>query len=195
MGEMKSAWERAQEKTEGLGKLTEEETKRLEHLPTGNRLAAKYLESTDYNLDAELTKYKGTGARKYILQGAEEIFIRNITLPYNERAKQVAKRAMTGIKIIKENKKQLDSIYERIDSLFNYYEQARQQAFAQFKQSFEAKVQNTAAALQQKRGNATSLEAELQQQFQQEWHKISSQLDAQYEKALEEHRQQIIKIS
>ena len=195
MGEMKSAWERALEKVEGMGKLTEEEAKRIEHLPAGNRLAAKYLENKNFDLDAELIKYKGTGARKHILQGAEEIFVRNITLPYHERAKQITRRAMAGIKILKENKKQLDAIYERIENLLNYYEQAHQQTFMQFKQGFEAKLQSTAAALQQKRGNATSLEAELQQQFQQEWHKISSQLDAQYEKALEEHRQQILKTS
>jgi hypothetical protein len=193
MDEMKSAWERALEKVEGMGKLTEDEAKRIEHLPAGNRLAAKYLESPDFDLDAELTKYKGTGARKHILQGAEEIFVRNITLPYHERAKQITRRAMAGIKILKENKKQLDATYELIENLLNYYEQARQQTFAQFKQDFESKLQSMAAALQQKRGNATSIEAELQQQFQQEWHKISSQLDAQYEKTLEEHRQQIIK--
>jgi hypothetical protein len=195
MGEMKSAWERALEKVEGMGKLTEDEAKHIEYLPAGNRLAAKYLENTEFDLNAELTKYKGTSARKHIIQGAEEIFVRNITLTYHEKAKQTTRRAMAGIKILKENKGQLDAIYERIENLLNYYEQARQQTFTQFKQGFEAKLQSTAAALQQKRGDATSLEAELQQQFQQEWHKISSQLDAQYEKALEEHRQQILKTS
>jgi hypothetical protein len=192
MGEMKSAWERALEKTEGLGKLTDEELKHLEYVPTGNRLAAKYLESTAFDLDAELTKYKGTGARKHVLQGVEEIFIRNIALPYNERAKQTTKRAMAGISLLKENKKQLDAIFDRIENLINYYEQARQQTFTQFKQGFETKIRDSGPALQQ-RGNAIPLEAEIQQQFQQEWHRISSQLDAQYEKALEEHRQQILK--
>ena len=191
MGEMKSAWERALEKTEGLGKLTDEEIKRIEYVPAGNKFAAKYLENTDYDLDAELTKYKGTGARKHVIQGVEEIFVRNINLPSNERAKQMAKRAMAGIRLIKENKKQLDAIFERIENLLNYYEQARQQAFTQFKQSFETKLREAGPALQQQ-GNAMSLEASIQQQFQQEWQNVSSQLDAQYEKALEEHRQQIL---
>jgi len=195
MGEMKSAWERALEKTEGLGKLTDEESKRIEYVPTGNRFAAKYLENTNYDLDADLTKYKGTGARKHVIQGIEEIFIRNINLPSNERAKQIAKRAMAGIRLIKENKKQIDATFERIENLLNYYEQARHQAFTQFKQSFEAKLREAGPALQQQQGNAMSLEASIQQQFQQEWHNISSQLDAQYAKALEEHKQQIIETS
>ncbi len=195
MGEMKSAWERALEKTESLGKLTDDEAKRMEYIPTGNRFAAKYLEDTGYDLDAELTKYKGTGARKHVIEGVEEIFVRNINLPYNERAKQIAKRAMAGIRLIKENKKQLDAIFERIENLLTYYEQARQQAFTQFKQSFEAKLREAGPALQQQRENAVPIEVEIQQQFQQEWHKVSSQLDTQYEKALEEHRQQIGKIA
>ena len=195
MTEMKSAWEKAMEKVEKLGKPSDEELKQLEHVPIGNRLAARYLKEEDYNLDAELTKYKGTGSRKYIIQGAEEIFLRNITLPQNEGAKQTIKRAMSGIRLLKENKNQLEAIFDRINNLLSYYEQARQQTYTQFKQSFEAKLQEASQALQRQPKNAASIEAELQQQLQEEWHRISSQLDAQYEKALEEHRQQILKIA
>lgn len=197
MSEMKSAWEKALEKTENLGKLTEDELKRIEYLPVGNRLAAKYLELERPNneLDAELTRHKGTGIRKYIIEGAQETFLRNINLPLNDRDKQVAKKAMAGLKLLKENRNQLDAIFERIENLFNYYEQARQQALAQFKQSFEDKVRRAAPALQQQMKNAAALEAGLQQQFQEEWRRVSGQLDSQYEKALEEHKEQILKIA
>ena len=194
MGEMKSAWEKAKEKVEKLGKLTEEELKQVECVPVGNKLAAKYLQDADYNLDAELTKYKGTGLRKYIAQGAQEIFMHNIILPQNERDQQVTKRAMIGLRIVKENKNQLETILDRITNLLNYYEQARQQTYSQFKKGFEAKLQETSQALQKQPGNNVPIEVQLQAQFQTEWHKLSSQLNAQYEKVLEEHKQQIQKI-
>ncbi len=133
MSEMKSAWEKAMEKVEKLGKLSEEELKQLEHQPAGNKLAAKYLQETDYNLDVELTKYKGTGVRKYILQGAQEIFLRNILLPKNEHDMQATRRAMTGLRLLKENKNLVDTILDRITNLLNYYGQARQQTYLQFK--------------------------------------------------------------
>src|SRR4030042_922818 len=160
---MKSAWERALEKTEKLGKLTEDELRRIEYLPIGNRLAAKYLELEKPNneLDAELTQHKGTGVRKYIIEGAQETFLRNINLPHHDRDKQVAKKAMAGLKLLKENKNQLDAIFERIEKWLNYYEQAHQQSFAQFKQSFEDKVKRAAPALQQQMKNAAALEAGL----------------------------------
>ncbi len=195
MSEMKSAWEKAMERVEKLGKPSDDELKQLEHVPIGNRLAARYLKQENYDLDAELTKYKGTGIRKYIIQGVEEIFLRNIVLPRNEQAKQTITRAMAGIRLLKENKNQLEAIFDRINNLLTYYEQARQQTYMQFKQNFEAKLQEASQALQQQPGTAASIEAQLQQQFQEEWLKTSSQLDAQYEKALEEHRQQILKIA
>ena len=195
MGEMKSAWEKAMEKAEKLGKPSDEELKQLEHVPAGNRLAARFIKEEGFDLDSELTKYKGTGIRKYILQGVEEIFLRNINLPRDEHSKQATARATAGIRLLKENKSQLETILERVTNVLNYYEQALQQTYMQFKQNFESKLPEISQALQQRRGPGVSVEAELQQQFQEEWHKISSQLDAQYEKALEEHRQQIAKLA
>jgi len=195
MGEMKSAWEKAQEKVEKLGKLTEEESRQLECIPVGNKLAARYLQDTSFNLDGELTKYKGTGLRKYIAQGAQEIFLHNIILPQNERDQEMMKRAIGGLKIIKENKNQLATVLDRITNLINYYEQARQQTYSQFKKNFETRLREAEQALQKRAGNPASIEAQLQAQFQSEWLAVSGQLNAQYEKALEDHKQHIQKIA
>lgn len=195
MSEMKTAWEKAMEKAEKLGKLTEEEIKLLEYVPIGNKLAARYLQDEDFNLDAELTKYKGTGLRKYIAKGAQEIFLSNIILPRNERDRQNIKRAMTGLRLVKENKNQLETVLDRVANLLNYYEQARQQTYLQFRKSFETKLQEASRALQKQTSNAAALEAKLQTQFQAEWHQLSSHLDAQYQKVLEEHKQRILKIA
>jgi hypothetical protein len=195
MSEMKSAWEKAMEKVEKLDKLSEEEVKELEYQPTGNKLAARYLQEADYNLDAELTKYKGTGARKYVLQGIQEIFLRNIFLPKNEHDMQTMRRAMAGLKLLKENKKLLDTIIDRITNLLNYYGQARQQAYLQFKKDFEAKLRETTHALQQQVGAKVRIEPEQHPQFLEEWRRINNQLDTQYEKVLEEHKQQILKMT
>jgi len=195
MSEMKSAWEKAMEKVEKLGKLSEEELKQLEYQPVGSKLAAKYLQETNYSLDTELVKYKGTGVRNYVLQGAQEILLRNIFLPKNEHDKQTASRAMTGLKLLKENKKLLDTTIDRITNLLNYYVQTRQQTYQDFKKGFGDKLQAANKAMQQQVGAKTRVEPEQHPQFLEEWRKISSQLDAQYEKVLEEHKQQIMKIA
>jgi ElaB/YqjD/DUF883 family membrane-anchored ribosome-binding protein len=102
---------------------------------------------------------------------------------------------MAGLRIVKENKNQLATILDRITNLLNYYEQARQQTYTQFKKGFEARLKESSQALQKQSGNAVPIEAQLQAQFQAEWLNLSSQLNAQYEKVLEEHKQHIQKIA
>ncbi len=194
MGEIKSAWEKAMERVGKLGKLSEEELRSLEYVPLGNTLAARYLKEENYDLDAELTKYKGSGVRKYIIQGIQEILIRNIALPQDNRAKETTKKAMSGLKLIKQNRNRLEAVFDLINNLFNYYEQARQQTYTQLRQNFEAKLQEVTRAVQQQMGTSVTIQPELQPQFQEEWRKISAQLNTQYEKVLDEHKEQILKI-
>jgi hypothetical protein len=195
MGEIKSAWEKAMEKAEQLGKASEDELKRLEYIPTGNTIAAKYLNDEKYNLDTELTKYKGSGIRQYVIQGALEIFLRNISLPQGERDKYLLNRALSGIRLVKENKKQLDVIIEHIKNIADYYEQARQHTFTQFKQSFESRIKEDSKMLQQMSTQGSSMESQLQKQFQDEWRPVIKEIDVQYEKALEDQKQQILKLA
>ncbi len=194
MGEIKSAWEKAMEKADSLGKLSPDEADKFKYVPLGNALAAQYLREKAYDLEAELTKYKDSNAMRYVTEGAEEILLGNIFLPRSEQSKQDVKKAMTGIKLIKKDKGRVEVIFDQINNLLNYYEQARQQAFVQLKSNFAAKLQQAAAALEQQAGTRVSIDPERQPQFQEAWLKISSQLDDQYEKVLQEHKQQISKI-
>lgn len=195
MGEIKSAWEKAMERVDKLGKPSEEELKSLEYVPLGNAIAARYLKEEAYDLDAELIRYKGSGISKYIIQGIQEILIRNIALPRDNRSKETTKRAMTGLRLIKQDHSHLKAVFDLINNLFSYYEQARQQSYTQLKQNFEAKLQEVTKAVQQQLGAKVTVQPELQPQFQEEWRKISAQLDAQYEKVLDEHKEQILKIA
>ena len=54
MGEMKSAWEKAMEKAEKLGKPSDDELKQLEYVPAGNTLAARYLQEDNIKLRCNL---------------------------------------------------------------------------------------------------------------------------------------------
>jgi hypothetical protein len=193
---MKSAFERAMERAEKLGTLSPEELKRLESLPHGNLLAARYLREESYDLEAELTKLKGTGVRRYVIEGIQEIFLRNVALPRDNIVKQTGKRAMAGLLVLKENKKALNTILGRLEQLLNYYEQARQQAYIQLKQNFEARVNQAAMGLEkQLLMTKPKINVEGHPEFQEEWRRIQANLDQQYEKALEDQRREIVNLS
>ena len=85
---------------------------------------------------------------------------------------------------------------DRINSLITYYEQARQQAFNQFKTNFESRLPEITRALQQQQQKTgIPIETQVQLQFQEQWRRASSELDAQYEKVLNEHKREVEKLA
>jgi uncharacterized protein YdiU (UPF0061 family) len=189
MADIKSAREIAMEKIEKLGEATEEERLKWKHVPEGEQLATKYLKD-ERNLMAELSQYPEK-TRKYIKQGAAEVLIRSIGLPRNDYAKGINKKAMEGLRLLKNNKADLENMFSRLRQLFNHYteqgEQQRKQAFQALKTDFEGKVQQ---AVQQQLGPMTGMKIDVEKlpQFHQEWRRVLTQLDSQYLTLLNEYK-------
>lgn len=179
-----------------LGEATEEERLKWKHVPEGEQLATRYLKD-DCNLVAELSQYQ-ENVRKYIIEGATEILIRNIGLPKNDVAKKGNRKAMDGLKLLKSDKVGVENVYSRIRYLFNHYaeqgEQQRQQAYQSLKTEIEARIQQ---AIQQQLGSlaGAKIDVERQPQFQQEWRKIMTQLDPQYLTLLGEYKRELSAIA
>ncbi len=196
MGDVKSALEIAMEKIEKLGKATDEERLKWEYVPEGERLAARYIKQ-DCNLAVELSQYEET-ARKYVIEGASDILVRNINLPRNDLAKRNNKWAMDGLKNLKNDKVAVENAYSKMRRIFNHYteqgEQQRKQAYESLKAEFEAKLQQ---AVQQQLGSflRIKIDVEKQPQFQEEWRKIQTQLDSQYFKLLDEYKRELSDIA
>ncbi len=196
MGDIKSAREIAMEKVEKLGKATDEERLKWNYIPEGERLAARYI-NQDCNLIVELNKYE-ENVRRYIIEGAGDILIRNINLPKSDLAKRNNRMAMDGLKMLKSNKVSVENVYSKMRRIFNHYveqgEQQRKQAYESLKTEFEAKLQQ---AVQQQLGSAIGIkiDVERQPQFQEEWRKMQAQLDSQYLKLLDEYKQELSAIT
>ena len=192
MGEIKSAREIAMEKLEQLGEATDEERLKWKYVPEGERLAARYIRE-DCNLVVELGKYDNN-IRKYIMEGASQVLIRNISLPDSNLAKRNNRRAMDGLKIVKSEQVGLANVYSKIRRIFDHYsgegEQQRKQAYESLKAEFEAQVRQ---ALEQQLGSfvGIKIDVEKQPQFQTEWRRRQIQLDAQYLKLLDEYKQEL----
>ena len=195
MGEMKSAWQIAMEKADKLGKVSPDELNSIKYVPEGNRIASLFIQDEKSDLLSELAKFPAGDAARFIKKGIDEILIRNITLPHNDEDTRKTNRAMAGLRLIKENKKQLESLLGLINTLVNQYQLALQQTYAEFKKKAEVTIQQASRNPQPQRGNQMPLEQKLQLQLQEEWREVHSELDAQYDKALDEHRRKILEIS
>ena len=195
MDEMKSAYERAMERAESLGKASEEDLTKWKYLPEGAKLAAKYLRD-EFDLATEIGKYDEK-VRQHVVQGAQEAFIRNIDLPRNDLAKKKNKKVMEAIKELKRDKVGIENVYTKLRRVFSHYEkegeQQRRQTYEAVKSDFEAKLMQAA---QQQPGAAPPprVSVESHPQFQQEWRRVLAQLDSQYLKLLDEYKKEILTI-
>jgi hypothetical protein len=195
MGEIKSAFEKAMEKVANIGEASEEELMKWKYTPEGQRLAVAYLKE-ECNLTTELGKYKEE-EKRFVAQGAEEVLLRSTGLPKNELAKKNNRRAMEAIKALKRDKASVENVYSKMRRIFSHYEQEgeqqRRQTYEMLKQDFQLKIQQ---AIQQQTGvpAGVKIDVERQPQFQEEWRRTLAQLDSQYQKLLEEYKQEILDI-
>ena len=195
MGEMKSSWQIAMEKAEKLGKVSPEEINSIKYVPEGNRIASQYLQDDKSDLMAELAKFPADDAVKHVKNGIDEILLLNINLPHNEEDMRRTNRAMAGLRLIKENKKQLETVLGLINNLVNQYQLALKQTYEEFKKKAETTIQQASRSPHPQRGDQMPLEQRLQLQIQEEWRQIHNELDAQYGKALDEHKQKVREIA
>jgi hypothetical protein len=193
---IKSAREIAAEKVAGLGEATEEERLEWKYVPEGEKLATRYI-TEGANLALELGKYD-QGVKEYVARGVANVLLRSIGLPDSDLAKRNNKRAMDGLKLVKTNQIALENAYSQMRRIFDHYlgqgAEQRRQAYAAFKAEFEAQVSQ---ALQQQLGafGQLRIDVEKQPQFQAEWRRRQTQLDAQYLKLLGELKQELAAVS
>jgi hypothetical protein len=196
MGEIKTASEIAREKLAKIGEPTEEERLKWKYGPQGEKLAARYLKE-DTNLASEIKSFDEK-ARKYIITGINEILIRNILLPRNEANRKANKKAMDGLKLLKNDKVAVENVFSRMRHILDHYVQEgakqKKQAYDSLKAEFEAKVQQ---AIRQKTGvNAkVNIDIEKQPQFQEEWQRLQAQMEAQYLNLLDEYKKELATIN
>ena len=196
MGEIRSAADIAREKIAKLGDVTEAERLKWKYAPEGEKLAARYLKE-DCNLAAEIAKFDDK-ARKIVAGGVNDILLRNIGLPRNDALRRATKRAMEGLKAIKNDKVAVENAFSKIRNILDHYTgqgaEQKKQAYESLKAEFEEKVQQ---ALRQKTGVNTkiNIDIEKQPQFIEEWQRLQARLEAQYLTLLDEYKQELAAIN
>ncbi|MFA5308641.1 MAG: hypothetical protein WC370_04030 [Dehalococcoidales bacterium] len=192
MGIIKSAAEIAREKLEKIGEPTAQERLKWKYGPEGEKLAALYLKE-DTSLAAEIKKFDDK-ARPVIAAGVNDILLRNISLPRNENARKINKKAMDGLKAIKSDKSAVENVFSRIRHVLDHYTQEgdkqKKQAYDALKSEFEVKVQQ---AIRQQTGvnSRMKIDVEKQPQFQEEWQRMQAQMEAQYVSLLDEYKKEL----
>jgi hypothetical protein len=196
MADIKSAYEIAMEKINKIESATEDEKLQWKFVPKGELLAGKYMKD-DVNLTEELAKFNDI-EKKFVIKGITSILVRNIDLPKNDAVKKSNQKAMTGLALIKKDKKGLDNVSSKLKYIFNHYaeqgEAQKKEAFEQVKQQFAMKLQQ---AMQQQGQTARISPADIERHpaFQEEWRKMIIRLDEQYLQHINEYKHELLALN
>ena len=191
MGEIKSAREIAMEKIAGIGDATEAEKLKWKYFPLGEGLALKFLKN-GLDLKAGIAAQPDK-VKKYVVMGAESVLLAAVTLPVNEAARTSSEKALEGIGLIKTDRAAAAKIIVKIKNIFTHYTEQgslqRKQTREMLKEQYELKLKQ---AVKQQTGTAGTEElginVETLPQFQEEWRRVSGQMEEQYLSLLSEFK-------
>ncbi len=192
MDRIPSALERALERVEKLGKASAEDLQRSKFKEEGQKLAAQYLNG-EANLRTELAGYDEGAERSGLVEGIEEVLIRNLELPTTDAAKDRNRLAMDGLKLTKKDPGAVENIFSKMRQIFNHYtgqgEMQRKEAYENLKRDMQMRLSQMAR--QQGMPPIDMQHMENHPQFQMEWRKAKAQLESQYDLYMKEYREQL----
>ena len=167
MGELKSAWEIAQERANRLGKLSpqeKEQQERQEYRQIGQMLAQKLLDSSRrLNITAELNKHEEK-EREIVKQVVIEHLVEAIELT-PDQGMNSAKKVMEAISNLGP---ELQPKAEKIDQLFQEYEASEQK----IRQELENDYRETLHQLRISGTAVGAINIAADPQWQLAWHEL-----------------------
>ena len=184
MAEIKSTLEKVLERAASMGHATREEITAEERVKDGMRMGADYLRGKEVDFSGAL---ESTTSSVLVKKGLVQAFLRNITLPRDDD-QQRAERAMQGLLALGKGSGDFMSIFKDMKGILDHYQQhkneVRQQVVDAFKQQMEqALAQQTGQA-----GLDMKVDPAMHPKFQEEWSRVKSDMDTQYNQALEQYK-------
>lgn len=189
---IKTALERAMERAAALGDATSEDLRRMDQVPVGNAIAARYMRREINDLQAELDRSDASD-RGFVQEGIATTLVKNVTLPKDPRSKESALLALEGILALKGGSAAVKEVVDQVQHVLTYYEGAQQQAYFNFKQEFETRLPPEALrSMEMQLGPQWRSQLERIPQFQDEWRRARTRLDDQYEQTLQEQKKALL---
>jgi hypothetical protein len=180
---MEKVLERAARMAAGAGdKDTGEDLDKL-----GMRMAAAFLNEKEINLIEDLLK-QPAARQMSIRAGMAKTLLRNIVLPRDKELVETGTKALQGLLDLGQSDGELSTICAEMQKLLEQYshhkEQLKQQLESAIRTQLEQKTRGKAA------GQVTMNPA-MHPQYQEEWSRMLTDLNTQYNQALDQRKNMI----
>lgn len=192
MGEIKSSWEIAMERTAGI-KSDKLSIRQSELKKNGQKIASEYMDAEAAKPDIITSglKHYSREERHTVEKAVLEILLSHITLPRNGDFEEKVQRVMTGLKPLLENKRVIQEISSQLSQFLNQFLQHREQLTEQLKQQYTPQLRQKQQQLKKQYGYEVELKHEQDPEFNSLLRKNLQHLESQYQDALGQMKDQI----
>ena len=184
MAEIKSTLEKVMERAASMGHASQDEIATEERVKDGMRMGADYLRGEDVDFSNALEQ---TTSSVLVKRGLVQAFLRNITLPRDDE-QQRAERAMQGLLALGKGSGDLLSTFKDMKGILDHYQQHKKEILQQLEDAFRQQMEQALAQQAGQAGLGMKVDPTLHPKFQEEWSRVKSELDTQYNQALNQHK-------
>ena len=185
MAEIKSTLEKVLERAASMGHATQDEIQAEEKVKDGMRMAADYLQGKPVDFSSVLEE---TSDVELVKKGIVQAFLRNIVLSRGEENLR-AEKAMQGLLELAKGSSDLVSMFKEMKGILDHYLQHQKEIRQQVEDAFRQQMEQAMAQQTGQEGLGMKMDPKLHPKFQEEWSKVKSDLDEQYNKVLNQHKE------
>jgi len=184
MAEIKSTLEKVLERAATMGRASQDEMQAEEQVKEGMRQAADFLQGKEVALAKTIA---AAGESGHVTKGLVQVFLRNIALPRYDDP-QSAERAMQGLLEMAQGSGDLVSIFRDMKGILEHYQQHKKEIREQVEEAFRQQMEQALVQQTGQKGLGMKVDPALHPKFQEEWSRVKSDLDDQYNKVLQQHK-------
>lgn len=192
MAEIKSTIEKVMERVARMDITSPEESDAEESIKKGMRLGADYLRGEIKQLVSSLDQHPKT-ERASIEKGVIKTLLRNIVLPRTEEQDD-AEKAMQGLLDLGRGGRDIISLISEMKQLIDRYRQHKKELRQQLENAFRQQIEQTLAHQGLQSKMAVNIDPARHPQFQEEWQRVKGELNEQYGRALDQHKDYVTQI-
>ncbi len=192
MAIIKSAWELALEKTEGL-EIDTEKIKADMSIKEGRQIAAAFLNDIDVTREETIERYNAFPAdeKALVKEGMALTLLSNLTLPRNSLFKESFPKVLDLGLILADGNEQITQILGQLEGFLTQYLENQDDLIDRLKTQFEPHLRQKEAQLRAQYGPNFTLRPEQDAEFMKILDQQLVKLDEQYTQILTQAKDQI----
>lgn len=190
MAEIKSTMEKVLERAAKMAASAgdQEPTEDLDKL--GMRMAAEFLNGKDKNLVEELLK-QPADTQMAVRSGMAKTLLRNIVLPRDKELVESGAKSLQGLLDLGQSTGELSTICAEIQQLLGHYSQHKEQLKQQLEDAIRTQLEQKMAHQKGKVSGQVTMNPAMHPQYQEEWSRMLTDLNSQYNLALDQRKKMI----